>query len=366
MRRISLILGLLIATGTAALAADQMLVGWDFSQAADVKKWDATHSLAPFVAAEGVLKTRATDGDPYMIAAGAKAFDVEGNDFQYLEIKLKCDKNGGGEFFWANTAEGKDLGFMAGQEIPFSIKGDGAFHLYRIFPGWTGHVSRLRFDPPEGTAIEIASLRLMQAPVTRHDPLSRRWDFGADGAGGFVPTSGCLYDPVADGLKVTLDSTDAVLIGPAVTWKAADSRWLTLHLTTAAPLQLTLKWATNPEGRFGGSDLLSVDVARGEQYLTLDLAELAGWTGSVTRLALSLTGAPGDALTLHSLGVSPQPEGPPRLKVLSFATDRAIMAAGESVKLVLRCRNDGGAPARELRATLTATGSPASLSLPSP
>ncbi|MEI6503126.1 MAG: hypothetical protein WCP21_19120, partial [Armatimonadota bacterium] len=286
--------------------------------------------------------------------------------FQYLEIKLKCDKDGGGEFFWANTTEGKDQGFMAGQEIPFSLKGDGAFHVYRVFPGWTGRLSRLRFDPPEGTAIEIASLRLMQAPVTRHDPASHRWDFAADGAGGFVPTSGCLYDQVADGLKVTLDSTDAVLTGPAVVWKAVDSRWLTLHLTSTVAQQVAVKWASGPEGRFGGTDLVSLDVTPGEQYLTLNLAEQAGWTGNISRLALRLSGEPGNSLVLHSLAVSPQPEGPPRLKVLSFDAERAIVAAGTSVKLVLRCRNEGGTPARELRATLSTSGSPPSLSLPTP
>lgn len=366
MRSVILVLSLLVMVSSAALAADQMLVGWDFSQAADVQKWEASHSLAPFVAADGVLKTRATDGDPYMIARGANAFALDGNDFQYIEIKLKCEKDGGGEFFWANTAEGRDQGFVAGQEIGFPIKGGEAFHVYRVFPGWQGRLSRLRFDPPEGSVIEIASLRIMQAPVSTHDPSSRRWDFATDGAGGFVPTSGCLYDPVVEGLRVTLDSAEGVLTGPAVDWKAADSRWLTLHLTAAAPLQLTCKWASGTAGRFGGSDLVSVELGPGEQYVTIDLGEQTGWTGVVSRLALQLSGEAGSVVTLHSLAVSPQPEGPPRLKMLSFTGDRAIVAAGASAKFVLRCRNEGGAPARDLRATLTATGSPASVSLPVP
>lgn len=366
MNRVILVLSLLIVLGSAALAADQVLVGWDFSKPADIQKWQASHSLAPFESVDGALKTRATDGDPYMIAAGAKAFELEGNDFQYIEIKLKAQKDGGGEFFWANTAEGRDQGFAAGQEIPFSIKGDGAFRVYRVFPGWKGSVTRLRFDPPEGSQIEIASIRVMQAPVSRHDPASRRWDFGVDGAGGFVPTSGCLYDPLPAGLRVTLDAAEAVLTGPPVQWNAADSRWLTLHLTAVAPLQLTCKWATGVDGRFGGSDLVSSDIVPGEQYVTIDLAEQPGWTGAVSRLALQLSGEPGAALTLHSLSASPQPEGPPRLKMLSFAGDRAIIASGTAAKLVLRCRNDGGTPARSLRATLTAAGSPASVSLPAP
>ena len=50
------------------LAADQMLAGWDFSQASRAGTWYPAHALAPFDMADGVLKTRSTLTDPYMIA----------------------------------------------------------------------------------------------------------------------------------------------------------------------------------------------------------------------------------------------------------------------------------------------------------
>lgn len=348
----------------AAFAADQPLASWDFSQAGDIAKWEPTHSLTPFVGTGEALQTKATDGDPYMIVASARAFEIEANDFQYVEIKLKSDKNGGGEFFWANTTEGRDQGFVAGQEIGFSVKGDGAFHVYRVFPGWEGHLSRLRFDPPEGAAIEIASLRIMQAPPSKHDPASHRWDFRAEGAGGFVPTSGCTYEPGSAGLKVVLDDTDGLLTGPALNWQATDGHWLTLHLTAAAPLELACKWATGPEGRLASSNLLAAKLTPGEQYLTFDLSEHPNWSGAVSRLGLVLTGQPGDTVTLHELAVAAQPEGPARLRMLSCATTRALVAAGETAELLLRYRNEGSVAATGLRATVKATGTTGSLALP--
>lgn len=339
---------------SAAFAADQPLADWDFSKPDQQQSWYPEHSLAPFDFTSGTLKTRATAGDPYLITRAARAFEIDANDFQYLEIKLKSDKKGGGEFFWANSLDGRDLGFEAGKERGFSVRGDGEFHVYRVFPVWEGHLSRLRFDPPEDAAIEIAYIRIMQAPVTRHEPASPRWDFTKEGAGGFIPTSGLTYDAAPEGLRIALDADDGLLTGPALDWQAEALPYLTLHLTAAAPLQVLLQWADSTDGNFPGSNAVPLDLAAGEDYVSVPLGEQAGWRGSVKRLALSLTGKAGQTLTLHSLVLADKPEGPAKLTVLSFGGEQSIYATGEKGRLVLRLRNDGGATATGLRARVAA------------
>ncbi len=349
----TLLVAVLIACPiVTAQAADQTLAAWEFNRDGDTEKWYAAHSLSPFEVAGGILKTRATAGDPYMIASQGDAFDVTANDFQYLEIRLKCDKDGGGEFFWADTVEGRDNGFVGGKERAFGIRGDGQFHVYRLFPIWEGRVTRLRFDPPEESAIEIDYIRVMQTPPSTHEATSPRWDFAKDGAGGFIPTSGCTYDPQAGGLKVSLDSENAILTSPVVDLSAANYACVTLHLTASAPMQIMLNWSDTTDGNFPGSNVIPFDVGSGEDYVTLHFSDFPAWAGAIKRIAIGVVAKPDDTLTLHSLAFAKAPEGPAKLTVLSLSGERSIYATGDKAKLVLRLRNDGGETARNVRATL--------------
>ena len=352
----TLLIAVLIACPiVAAQAADQPLASWEFNRDGDAEKWYPAHALAPFTVAGGILKTRATSGDPYMIASQGDAFDITANDFQYIEIRMKSDKDGGGEFFWASTGEGKDAGFAAGKERAFSIRGDGKFHVYRLFPIWQGRVTRLRFDPPEDVAIEIDYIRIMQTPPSTHEAASPRWDFAREGAGGFIPTSGCTYDAQAGGLKVTMDSENAILTSPVVDLSAADYACVTLHFTASAPMQMMLNWSDTTDGNFPGSNVIPFDIGAGEDYVTLHFSDYPAWSGAIKRMAIGLVGKPDDTLTMHSLAFGKQPEGPAKLTVLSLSGERSIYATGDKAKLVLRVRNDGGETARNIRATLNGT-----------
>ena len=347
---------LTLLTLASAHAADQIVVAWEFNRDGDAEKWYPAHALAPLEVAGGILKTRATAGDPYMISSEDNTFDVAANDFQYIETRLKCDKEGGAEFFWANTTEGRDMGFAAGKERGFSVKGDQQFHVYRVFPVWQGRITRLRLDPAEESAIEVDYIRIMQAPVTKHDPGSPRWDFAAEGAGGFLPMSGARLDTEATGIKATLEAVDASLTGPPVDLQAGDYVYATLHLTTTDPAQAVLHWSDTTDGSFAGCNAIPFDIGAGEDYVGLHLAESPMWTGAIRRLRLDIAGQEGDAVTLHSLALGKTPEGPAKLTILALAAERGIYATGETIRLTLRVRNDGGETSRSARTELRIEG----------
>ena len=349
----TLLVAVLIACPiVAAQAADQPLASWEFNRDGDAEKWYPAHSLAPFEVAGGILKTHATAGDPYMIASEGDAFDLTANDFQYVEIRLKSDKDGYGEFFWASTVEGKDAGFVGGKERGFGVRGDGQFHIYRVFPIWQGRVTRLRFDPPDDANLEIDYIRVMQTPPSTHEATSPRWDFAKDGAGGFIPTSGCTYDAQAGGLKVTMDNENAILTSSVLDLSAADYACVTLHFTASAPMQIMLNWSDTTDGNFPGSNVIPVDLSAGEDYVTLHFSDVAAWAGAIKRIAIGVAAKPDDTLTLQSLAFAKQPEGPAKLTVISLSGERSIYATGDKARLVLKVRNDGGETARNVRATL--------------
>ena len=354
MKRLCLCLVVLVGAIFVAHAADKPLLAWEFNKEGDTEKWYPAHALAPMTVAGGALKTRAIGGDPYMISSQDNTFDIEANDFQYIEIRLKSDKDGGAEYFWANTVEGKDAGFVGGHERAFAVKGDGQFHVYRVYPVWQGHVTRLRLDPPDDASIEIDYIRVMQAPASHHEPTSPRWDFKTEAAGGFIPTSGCRTDSDAAGLKVTFDDENAILMSPPLDLSAADYKCATVHFTASAPMQFLLNWSESTDGSFPGCNVIPVDIGAGEDYLTIPFSEMPAWSGAIKRIGIGLVAKPDQTLTLHSLAFGKQPEGPAKLTIVSFSGERSICAVGETVKVTLKLRNDGGAEATGIKVSLDA------------
>jgi len=94
-------------------------------------------------------------------------------------------------------------------------------------------------------------------------------------------------------------------------------------------MQLVLEWADSTDGNFPGSNAIPVDIAAGEDWITLRLDEMPAWSGAVKRFGLGMTGKEGDKLTLHSLAFARQPEGPAKLSVIAFGGEQSIYAVGE-------------------------------------
>jgi hypothetical protein len=346
--------------------AQQVLKAWEFDKDGDTEAWLPAHSLAPFAVEGGVLKTKVTDSDPYMHSSAGQSFDLQGNDFQYIEIRMKHTAGTGAEFFWANTIEGKDAGFVAGKERGFQCIPDNEWHVYRVYPMWQGQVTRLRLDPPEGEdgLVEIDYIRIIQGPISTHDPQSPVWDFTKGNGGWVAQTGGTLLLETPNGAQTELTAESVVLVGPPIELKASDYAYAYLQLETSGPLTGNLYWSGTDNASFPGCNALAFEVPAGAFAENLSLAANPMYGGDLRRLQLSLKGDPGTQVTLQQLALSPKPLGPARLKLVSFAAADVVAPLDRDGKLLARLQNLGGEEALDTQLTVTVAEGPVRLTDP--
>ncbi len=360
MKRLALISTCLMLLVPMALAQD-VLVQWEFNTDGDAEGWFPAHSLAPFVVQGGVLKTTVTDGDPYMHASSGQSFDLECNDFQYIEVRMRHDSGESAEFFWADTTAGADAGFVGGKERGFPCVPDNEWHTYHVYPLWQGRVSRLRLDPPGEGSIEIDHVRVVQGQRSEHDAASPSWDLTA-GAGGWIAAAGGTHIACSPrGTSTTLTAERAVLIGPAVSLSAADYRYAYVQLEATRPVTGGLYWSSTDDGNFAACNMASFDAPAGSLAINLPLATNPMFAGEVKRLQLAFDGEAGTTVTLKRLELSAKPLGPAALRLVSFAARDALTTLGQTGLLVASVENRGGEELRDARLTARVASGKATL-----
>ena len=355
-----LVIAVCVVLCLSAVRAQQPLVAWEFNTAGDSEGWVAAHALAPLEVSGGTLKTRVTAGDPYLHSSTGESFHIQANDFQCIEMRLKVSEKGSAEFFWANTVAGKDAGFVPGKERGFACLADGQWHTYTLYPLWQGEVTRLRFDAPEGTGgtVEIDYVRVLQGPLSQHDPASPEWDLGGQNGAWIAISGGTSLQPTAVGGVTELTADRAQLVSPPVTLKAADYAYAFVQLSSSAGLAATFTWSATADANFPGCNALTFAVPAGESMVNLPLAQTAMFAGDVRRLALWLEGPIGTKVTLQRLALAAAPHGPGMLKVDSFAAGDALTILGRPGQLRARLTNGGGEALRDVvvQATVSAGG----------
>jgi hypothetical protein len=341
MRRL-VFAGLLVLLACSLASGQQILKQWEFNKDGDTEGWWPTHSLSALEVKNGSLKGAATDGDPYMHASRENAFDIQGNSFQYIEVRMKNDTGKSAEFFWANSTAGKDAGFVAGKERSFACLPDNEWHVYYLYPLWDGQVTRLRMDPPEDATFEIDYIRIMQGPITQHDPKSGDWDFTRDVAGWVCSSGGTPLLSGDGGAQTQFLAERAQLVSSALDLKAADFKYLYLQLTTDAPLTGHFTWSETEEATFPARNSVELKIPAGTQSVNLDPQECQYYSGDLKRLSLELSGPVGTKVTLRRMTLSDRPLGPAQLQLLSLTTQEALPSRGQRSRLVATLRNSGG------------------------
>ena len=348
------------------VVGQEIIKQWEFNTDGDTEGWLPAHSLAPFVVAGGTLKTRVIGPDPYMHDSAGQAFEITCNDSQYIEVRMRHDDGEGAEFFWADTTEGADAGFVAGKERGFSTEPDGEWHVYHVYPLWSGKVTRLRLDPPgeDGAEVEIDYLRIIQGPISSHDPNSPAWDFGGNNGGWIAVTGGSHLAQTPEGARTTLAAESVNLTGPAVDLQAADYKYAMVHLVAGGPLTAMLYWSATDDGNFPGCNQIIFDVPAGISTLNLRLTDNPMYDGEIKRLRLSLEGDAGTEVTLKQLALVATPQGPASLKVVSFAPTAALAAVGRPAGIVAKVENLGGEPVEGAELSVAVEGDVAALAGP--
>lgn len=335
-------------------SAQEVLKAWEFNRDGDTEGWFAAHALAPLVVADGVLKTRAIDSDPYMHCSRGNAFDIQGNPYQYIEVRMRCDAGKSAEFFWSDTTQGADSGFVAGKERGFACLPDGEWHMYYVYPGWSGRVTRLRMDPPDGAAIEVDYIRIIQGPQSNHDPTSPDFSFSADPGAAVASSGGTPLRVVPGGVATDIVAEPLKIVSAPVELKAEGLPFVYLELEAPVALKGQFVWTATSDGNFPAVNAVDFALPAGRKVLNLRLADCAAYKGDLRRVGITLMGPSGTTVTLRRITLTDKPLGPGALDIARLSASPALCGVGQPARLVAQVRNIGGETLRGAQLRLTA------------
>jgi hypothetical protein len=350
-RGLCLALLALIAVATSAVSGEGMLVEWRFDRAGDFEGWQPNAQLTNVVVTNGLLACRAVGSDP--ILELNSVLNLKASPWQVVEIRLKADRDGMAELFWSNTSTGRYGGFAQEKTTRFNVTGDDQWHTYRLLPGWhpEGRIVRLRFDVYDGAQFELDFIRVLQltTPVTVS---SANFDFrtGASGWQWFDSTG--VNDSVVWQPGEFRSVPTGWLLSPPLDIDSTNQNYVTVRMAASLGGHATLFFFTERE-RGWHSFTFPIEADGREHIYNLDLLASRDWRGRVIGLGLCPSDAVGATVQLRSLAVSDAPQGPPQLKVISFALESALPRVGMSVKLAAVIENTGGQVATNLSGQLS-------------
>jgi len=350
MKQFSLVLLVLIAAGTSVVRGANVVAEWRFDRPGDFEGWQPNADLTNVVVTNGVLAGRAVGSDP--ILELGSFLDLKASPWQVVEIRLKADRDGMAELFWSNTSTGRYGGFTQEKTTRFNVTGDNQWHTYRLLPGWhpEGRIVRLRFDVYDGAQFELDSIRVVQLPMPAA-AVSADFDFttGASGWQWFDSTGDNASAVRQPGEFRSVPTT--WLLSPPLAINPTNQNYVTIRMAASLGGHATLFFITEPE-RGWHSFTFPINGDGHEHTYNLDLLGAGEWRGRVIGLGLRPSDAAGATIRLRSLAVSDAPQGPPQLKVVSFALEAALPRAGMPVKLAAVIENTGGQMATNLSGQL--------------
>jgi hypothetical protein len=126
----------------------------------DTEGWEAANDLESLQVRQGVLVTRSTGGDPYLIRPLCQ---FDGDSIHRIRIRLRGTGGRGGQFYWTTA---RSPGFAEDKVIPFELPLDGEWHEVVLpvgeHPLWRGQtITAIRLDPGSApnTLVEIDWIR---------------------------------------------------------------------------------------------------------------------------------------------------------------------------------------------------------------
>jgi len=340
----------LAIAGTARCLPAATVVEWNFDRSGDLQGWQPNGDLTDVTVTNGVLRCRAIGTDP--ILELRSRLDFPASAFQMVEIRLRADRDGTAELFWANTSTGRYGGFTQENTVRFHVRGDDTWHTYRVLPCWQrdGRIVRLRFDVYDGAHFELTSLRVVDLtpapPSTTAD-----FDFRQDAAG--WQWLAMVDSPAPPTWKdgEFKAPPNGLLLGPPVQIDTTNQSYVSLRLAVDRGERATLFFASDDKpGLHSFSFPLRADGH--EHTYNLDLLSAVNWRGRVSAIGLRPSDAANAAVQLRWLKVTDAPQGPAQLELTAFALEEALPRVGRPATLRATVVNTGGKSASNIRADL--------------
>jgi hypothetical protein len=324
-------------------------VAWTFDAPGDLQGWQPNAQLTNVALQGGVLECQAVGPDPILELTAP--LELPASPWQFLEARLRADRDGTGEWFWSGTREGRFGGFSQEKSTRFRVRGDGQWQTIRVFPFWQkeGRIVRLRLDLFDGAQFALDTLGIGELALP-------------DGAAtpGFVFTNtthgwqavGALdVAPQPTALALSAGEPDAFLLAPPVRFEAESQSFVSLELAVDRGRHATLLYATDASPGLHHYTF-ALETAPGAHTYNLDLLATPNWRGRILALGLQPSDAPGAQARLAWLEVGSQPRGAPRLKVRWFGAAEALLRTGRPTILEAVVVNVGATPVTDLEAVL--------------
>ncbi|MHB8974409.1 MAG: glycoside hydrolase family 99-like domain-containing protein [Pirellulaceae bacterium] len=326
-----------LVAAAASQAEDKTLLEWRFDAAGDLRGWSIGGLIAEGAVRDGALHGRALGSDPILFSP---EFEIAAAPMQFVEICAKGTAPAVAELYWTETLTGQYGGFSSEKHRLFHTQGDGAYHVYRIWPFWQAaqKIIRLRLDPPNAGEFDIQWIRIAERPAAASSP-AQAWK-GQE-----------IRDQWFAAGDVDGDAQGPILLSPPLAIRAADHPFVCVRLATDQPGSGRLFCVSS--SRFGWESIAFPLRPDGKLHsYNLAVNGLAQWQDEIIQLGLQVPTVAGGSTRIESLEVAAEPRGPVELEIAYFGPSEGIQRAGRPAKVSCTLQNLGGQLAENVTATL--------------
>lgn len=322
---------------------------WRFDSPDVLKVWRANAEVSDVRFEDGAMVFRTTGNDP--ILEYVPLLDLPAVPQQAVEIEMKASTPGVAELFWSNTTQSPYGGFLPEKRTDFSVRGDGQWHTYRVFPFWQKErrIVRLRFDPYGIGEFHLRALRIVRLEGAGVREGQTRFVFQR-GQADWLPWHGVEMHRTPNGTRLRLVEPDG-FVGRCVDVETEQTSIVVVRLRSSRVKRCSLVFATTEAYGIQQHTFEVIPDGKSRLY-NIDMLDARGWSGGVVMLGIRPGEHVGDEVVLEEVQVTSQPLGAPDLQVLFFAIEDALPRTEAPVTVTLRAVNRGGQPAKGLRATL--------------
>ncbi|HNT87290.1 MAG TPA: hypothetical protein PKL84_05440, partial [Candidatus Hydrogenedentes bacterium] len=310
------VLGLLGAAEAALLPA------WEFEDASALEVWVPNAHLDNVGVADGVLKARAVDWDPFFHCRG---IEIPAAPWQYVLVRMRADRGGTGELFWSGVTEGQYGGLTQKKRTSFQVPGDGAWHEIAIFPFWHPEqvVRQLRLDVYPDAEFEIDWIRV-QSWGEGDEPIqdTYTWSFpdGDLAAWEIAPRGPERFSPPLD---LPLGKRGFVVV----------------RMSAQQDSEGQVLWAAPQTAGLQSESFAIRCDGRARDY-NVEVHSFPSWGDRIVALGLRIPDLPG--MRVESVTLSEAPVGPADLHVVYFGFENAPNRAGKPMRILAHIENRGG------------------------
>jgi len=151
----------------------KVLHSWSFDELGNFLGWTQINDLEPLVVKDGMLVTKATGLDPYLVQTEASAIPL--NYRSVIEIEMASDQAGAVRLYWSVTKGDESAqAFSVNESEVQSINAGEQTSVLYFDPHRIGTLVDLRISIPIKAGVGIRSIRIIELPRREVvDPLGR-------------------------------------------------------------------------------------------------------------------------------------------------------------------------------------------------